>query len=141
MRRWRRRLRKSPNRNERPDAPQEVNAMDAKLVRLELCGCGVKAALPRFLNDQGFMLECVAQVLDDPAFEELGRDIEAGKAQEAFDAAHALKGITANTALTPLYAITAAAVEPLRRGSTEGLGKMYDELMRKRAELKKALED
>lgn len=95
--------------------------MNAKLVQLERWGCDVKGALPRFLNDEEFMLECIVQVSQDPAFDELGRSIEAGKTKEAFDAAHTLKGIIANTGLTPLLVIIVAIVELLRRGSTEAV--------------------
>lgn len=114
--------------------------MNAKLVQLERWGCDVKGALPRFLNDEEFMLECIVQVSQDPAFDELGRSIEAGKTKEAFDAAHTLKGIIANTGLTPLLVIIVAIVELLRRGSTDGLSEQYAQLMQTRQGLIQVLE-
>ncbi len=114
--------------------------MNAKLVQLERWGCDVKSALPRFLNDEEFMLECIVQVSQDPAFDELGRSIEAEKTKEAFDAAHTLKGIIANTGLTPLLVIIVDIVELLRRGDTDGLNKLYGRLVKTRQGLIRVLE-
>ena len=99
--------------------------MNNKLLKLRDWGCDIQGALSRFLDDEDFMLECIVMVSTDPAFEALGRAINEGNITNAFEAAHTLKGILANTGLTPLYEIIVQIVEPLRAGKTEGLEQKY----------------
>jgi hypothetical protein len=110
--------------------------MDAKLQMLEDNGCDIKGSLPRFINDEEFMLSCIEQVLDDEGFEDLGASLEAGETGVAFDCAHSLKGITANTGLVPLYKIVVEIVEPLRAGDPNGLIPVYEKLIFERDKIK-----
>ena len=109
--------------------------MKQELIRLEQWGCDIEGALPRFIQDEDFLLECVVEVARDPAFEALGALLEQHDHQQAFDAAHLLKGIISNTRLTPLYHEIVEIVEPLRKGSDAGVMQHYTLLMQKRAEL------
>lgn len=113
--------------------------MNEKLLKLANWGCDIQGALPRFLEDEDFMLECIAQVSTDPAFESLGRSLDEKNAADGFDAAHTLKGILANTGLTPLYNIIVRIVEPLRAGKTDGLKPEYALLIDQREQLKRLL--
>ena len=113
--------------------------MDARLVQLENWGCDVKNALPRMLDDEEFLLDCMGQVADDPAFETLGECLKKKDAAGAFEAAHSLKGITANTGLTPIYNIVVELVEPLRRVEEANLYQVYERLTKKRDEFKAML--
>ena len=113
--------------------------MNDKLLKLTYWGCNIQAALPRFLEDEEFMLECIAQVSVDPAFESLGRFLDEENVAGAFDAAHTLKGILANTGLTPLYDIIVRIVEPLRAGKSEGLKTEYALLLNQREQLRRLL--
>ena len=109
--------------------------MKQELQKLEQWGCDVKGTMPRFLEDEAFLMECVEEVAGDPAFETLGEALRQGDLNQAFDAAHMLKGIIANTGLTPLQKIIVEIVEPLRRGESEGLEQSYAQLMEKRNQL------
>lgn len=113
--------------------------MKENLVKLQNWGCDVEGALPRLINDEDFLLECIEQVSGDPAFEALGECLEKKDAEGAFEAAHSLKGIIANTGITPLLDIIVKIVEPLRLGEAEGLEPYYKELIEKRSELLKVL--
>lgn len=113
--------------------------MDSKLQILEENGCDITGSLPRFVDDEEFMLSCIEQVLDDDGFEDLGASLEAGETGVAFDCAHSLKGITANTGLLPLYDIVVEIVEPLRAGDPEGLMPIYEKLLSKRDKIKSML--
>lgn len=115
--------------------------MNIKLQRLEQWGCDIPGALPRFLDDEEFMLECIEQVSEDPAFEALRKSLCENEVRKAFEAAHTLKGIIANTGLTPLYEQVVRIVEPLRGGSAEGLLERYDALEKARGELIALLQD
>jgi HPt (histidine-containing phosphotransfer) domain-containing protein len=53
---------------------------------------------------------------DDPSYPALCRAIEAGSSEEAFRAAHTLKGICQNLALTALYQQASTVTELLRGG-------------------------
>lgn len=115
--------------------------MNEKLRRLERWGCDVQGAMPRFLRDEEFMVECILQVSQDPAFESLGRYLEEQEIQKAFEAAHMLKEIIANTGLTPMDKTIERIVEPLRRGSAEGLKPWYDALIKEREQLSVLVSD
>lgn len=109
--------------------------MNETLQQLEAWGCNIQGALPRFLDDEAFMLECIVQVSEDPAFETLGDFLAKNKVKQAFDSAHTLKGILANTGLTPLYETIVQIVEPLRTGSAQGLMPQYTKLLNTRRDL------
>ena len=74
------------------------------------------------MNDESFYLMMVNMTLDEKNFDRLSEALKSGDRMAAFEAAHALKGITANVALTPLYEQIAALTEILRpaAGSLEG---------------------
>ncbi len=113
--------------------------MDEKLEELQDWGCDIKGAMPRFLDDEEFMLDCIRRTADDPGFDELGGFLRDKNAAGGFDCAHMLKGVTANTGLTPLYEPLTALVEPLRRGRADGLEDGYAELMKKLGQLRAIL--
>jgi hypothetical protein len=113
--------------------------MKDTLAQLAAWGCDTKGALARVLDDRELLLSCIGQVAEDPAFEVLGKSLQSERIREAFDAAHTLKGIIANTGLTPLYAPVVAIVEPLRTGETAGTADAYRQLLEKRAELRNIL--
>jgi glycosyltransferase involved in cell wall biosynthesis len=63
------------------------------------------------------------------AFDNLGVALEDGRLSEAFEFAHALKGIVGNMGLTPMFNIVCDIVEPLRINSNEGVKENYKELL------------
>lgn len=109
--------------------------MNPKLQLLEQWGCDIKGSLPRFLNDEEFMLECITEVSKDPAFDALESHLLQNEVRQAFDAAHTLKGIISNTGLTPLCRYIVTIVEPLRGGSAAGLLPRCEELQTARQKL------
>lgn len=115
--------------------------MNELIERLRAWGCDIDGAMERMLDDQELFVTCVQMVAEDPGFDELGRQLTSGTPEAAFDVAHSLKGVTANTRLTPLYTLVGQLVEPLRRGRSEGLLCAYHQLMDKKAELDAILQD
>ena len=79
-------------------------------------GANVREGLERCVNDEDFYLEMVNMTLEDGCFERLSDAIAAGDQRAAFEAAHALKGVLANVALTPLYTLASEITELLRAG-------------------------
>lgn len=77
-------------------------------------GFDVDGCLKRFLNNAGLYEKCLKKFLDDDSFQILVEAYEAGNCQEAFKAAHTLKGLTSNLGIDPLYHILQPMVEKLR---------------------------
>lgn len=109
--------------------------MKPVLEQLAAKGCDIEAAMARTLNDEDFLLECIVMVIDDAGFATLGSCLEANDVTGAFESAHSLKGICANTGLTPLVTIVSDMTETLRAGSLEGVSERYQELMDEHAAL------
>ena len=77
-------------------------------------GANVDEGLQRCLNNEAFYLRMVAKLVGDANFQKLYDAMEAGDTTTAFEAAHALKGMTSNLALTPIQAPVSELTEILR---------------------------
>ena len=65
-------------------------------------GADVKAGMEICMNNEEFYFRMINLMLADNQVENLQRAVEEGNLDEAFEAAHALKGVTANLGLTPI---------------------------------------
>lgn len=88
-------------------------------------GCDVSGAMNRMMQDAGFYKDCLESFSRDPLFDELGKAIAAGDAAEAFEHAHAIKGVAANLGLTPVLQPVTKLVERLRAGRMDGADELY----------------
>ena len=77
-------------------------------------GANTDEALVRCMNNENFYLMLVGKALQDPSFEKLKEAVGAKDLDRAFELAHALKGVTANLALTPLTVPVSEMTELLR---------------------------
>ena len=84
------------------------------LEKLKTWGADTGDGLRRCMNNEAFYLKLAEKALHDPAFERLQEAIRARDLDAAFDAAHALKGVAANLALTPLLRPVEQMTELLR---------------------------
>ena len=82
--------------------------------KLRAWGANVDEAMARCLNNEAFYLRLVDKGLQDPNFDRLKEAIAAGDLDRAFEAAHALKGVLANLALTPVLDPVREITELLR---------------------------
>ena len=103
--------------------------MNQLFVKLKEAECDVEGALARFLDDEDLYIQFYGELLKDEAFDNLGVALEDGRLSEAFEFAHALKGIVGNMGLTPMFTIVCDIVEPLRINSDEGVKENYKELL------------
>ncbi|MBR6380316.1 MAG: Hpt domain-containing protein [Lachnospiraceae bacterium] len=87
--------------------------------QLREAGVQVEEGLARCMNNEAFYLRMVGLGLADERFGTLGAALESGSTQEAFEMAHALKGVLANLALTPVQQPVSRMTEILR-GREEG---------------------
>ena len=77
-------------------------------------GADTKSGLTRCMGMTDFYIRLVRMELNDPNFEKLAVALKNKNMQEAFEAAHALKGAIGNLALTPIYDPVCELTEKLR---------------------------
>ncbi|MBR0459463.1 MAG: Hpt domain-containing protein [Victivallales bacterium] len=77
-------------------------------------GANTEEGMQRCLNNEAFYLRMVKKVPADASFQKLEDAIAAGDLNAAFDAAHTIKGMAANLALTPLLTPASELTELLR---------------------------
>ncbi len=89
----------------------------------------------RFGGDESLYVYCLAQFLNDPTLEELRRALQEKEWDDAFTAAHALKGLAGNMGFVPLYHSLGELVVAIRSGrlgeiepSFRRVEKNYDEI-------------
>ena len=98
---------------------------------------GVKPedGLKRCLNNEDFYLKLVRMVPEDQGFQKLQDSLAAQDLDGAFEAAHALKGVLANLALTPILEPVAEITERLRAREDADYAAILAAILRKKAEL------
>ncbi|MCR4622467.1 MAG: Hpt domain-containing protein [Clostridiales bacterium] len=77
-------------------------------------GANTQEGLARCMNNESFYIRLVGMGLNDANFGKLKEAAAAGNVKEAFEAAHALKGVTGNLALTPIFMPVSELTELLR---------------------------
>ena len=104
---------------------------------LKAYGANTDEGMQRCLNNEAFYFRMIKMILEDANFRKLYTAVDEKNLDEAFEAAHALKGSTGNLALTPVYAPVAEVTELLRAKEdadygmyVEKIKKAYDELKR-----------
>ncbi len=70
--------------------------------------------MKRFMGNEALYCKILPKLFQDDNLQKLGRELETGNFESAFEAAHTLKGVSANLGLTPLYNAVCMIVEPLR---------------------------
>ncbi len=106
-------------------------SMDA----LKEYGVKTNQGLERCCNMEAFYFKMITASVNDANFAKLGKALEANDLQEAFEAAHALKGIAGNLALDPLYDAVCDIVEPLRNKTEMDYSEKYKKVMEAREKL------
>ena len=82
-------------------------------------GADTADGLERCLNDESFYLELIPSALDRANYERIETSVRSGDLDHAFEAAHALKGVLGNLALTPIFTPVAELTELLRAHSQQ----------------------
>lgn len=106
---------------------------------LRAWGADVDEAMERCLNKETFYLTLVQKSLQDPNFDRLNEAVRAGERTKAFDAAHALKGVTANLALTPILKPVQEITELLRNGTDMDYSALLAEISTQKENLARLL--
>ena len=102
---------------------------------LRAWGANVDEALVRCLNNESFYLTLVQKAIKDPTFDRLPEAVAAGDLDKAFEAAHALKGVMANLALTPICKPVQEITELLRSRAATDYAPLLSEIRSQRESL------
>lgn len=105
------------------------------LEKLRAFGANVEEGLQRCVNNETFYLKLVEKAIRDPAFDNLRGIAEKGDLERGFEIAHALKGVTANLALTPLFIPISEVTELFRNRTETDYRPSVERIMAKRDEL------
>ena len=77
---------------------------------------------------EGFLKKFVLKFLDDNSYANLKEAIAAGNVEEAFRAAHTLKGVCLNLGFDNLYKASSAITEIFRAGELAGAEEAFEEV-------------
>lgn len=73
-----------------------------------------ETGLGRFMGKEALFVKFLMKFVDDKSFQNLKEQIENGECEEAFKAAHTLKGVAANLAFDELAKVAGDITEELR---------------------------
>lgn len=104
--------------------------------RLKEYGADVDGALERFVGDEDLYITCISTFLRDTGFLEVVSSIQKESYAEAFEYAHALKGVAGNLGLQPLYYSLSSLVEKLRNKEYNDIEKYCGNVIKSYEELK-----
>lgn len=99
-------------------------------------GANVHEGLTRCMSNEGFYLQLVESIKDEDGFDALKDAIAANDLDAAFDAAHSLKGILGNLAITPLFEPMSEITELLRAREEADYPALVENILRKRDEFR-----
>lgn len=94
------------------------------------CETDVEGALRRFCDNEALYIKCLSQFLEDRTMSDLEKAMQAQAWDEAFTAAHALKGVTGNMGFIPLFHASAELVILIRTGKIQEAGPSFLKLKR-----------
>ena len=98
-------------------------------------GADTKEGLARCLDDEEFYLDLIPEALERGRYEELKKLLDENNIPAAFEAAHALKGVLGNLALTPIYEPASEMTEMLRAGKEMDYTELIDKVIAERDRL------
>ncbi len=89
-------------------------------------GMGMDQTLARFVGNEGLLFKFLRRFLDDASFSQLETAIHENNMEEAFRAAHTLKGVSGNLGLGSLFDACSPLVESLRQNQVEEASMFFD---------------
>lgn len=97
--------------------------------KLTAYGADIRGIQDRFRGDTELYGKCYRAFLVEPNLALLEQAMTAQEHSQAFESAHALKGLSGNLGLTPLYDTLCRLVESLRRGDYRSLQTEYADVV------------
>ncbi|MBE5905835.1 MAG: Hpt domain-containing protein [Lachnospiraceae bacterium] len=115
--------------------------MSMFLEKFTAYGADVEGVMDRFMEDEDLLMMCLDQFVADDEIAQLEECMGKEDYKQAFEVAHALKGVTGNLGLTPLFQATCILVESLRHGNYDNVDEELAAVVQKREEFVKAYEN
>ncbi|MBD5096495.1 MAG: Hpt domain-containing protein [Lachnospiraceae bacterium] len=84
-------------------------------------GVNIETAMERFMNNEQLLVKFLKKFPQDPNYDAMLVAVEEKRYEDAFKAAHTLKGVCGNLSLESLYENVCKVVELLRGGKGEGI--------------------
>ena len=107
---------------------------------LKQFGADVDDGLSRCMGNEAFYFKLIGKVVEDKNFQALEDAVAAKDLDKAFDAAHSLKGVLGNLALTPVYEPVYEITELLRERKDIDYSEYLKTISEKRSELAALIE-
>ncbi len=101
-------------------------------------GADVETTLKRFMGNEAIYQKFLGKFPNDPNYANLGKNLEEGAYKEAYECAHALKGVVGNLGLMPIFERVSVLVEELRNKAPEDVD--AERAMEEWQEIKKVYE-
>ena len=89
-------------------------------------GFDVEGAMKRFMNNEALYLKCLKKMLNDNNIKELRTAYDNGDSENAFKAAHSIKGFVSNLGIETLHQQIHPMVEMLREGGLPAAGELAE---------------
>ena len=102
---------------------------------LKQFGADVDDGLSRCMGNEAFYFKLIGKVVEDKNFQALEDAVATKDLDKAFDAAHSLKGVLGNLALTPVYEPVYEITELLRERKDIDYSEYLKTISEKRSEL------
>lgn len=96
--------------------------------QLKAAGVNVDDLMERLMGNMNLITRFFKRFPDDKSYELLADSISKGNTDEAFRAAHTLKGVCANLSMTKLFDVISKQVEYLRAGDIENGTRLMPEV-------------
>ena len=109
--------------------------------KLNTFGANTAEGLARCFGNETLYLKLVATIPGEGNFDKLKDSIAAKDKKNAFEAAHALKGVLGNLSLTPIYAPVVEITELLRSETDMDYKSLLNTILEKKDELGKLCAD
>ncbi|MCJ7835978.1 Hpt domain-containing protein [Cuneatibacter sp. NSJ-177] len=93
---------------------------DQAIQRLKDCGVDVDGTVRRLMNKVDLYERLLRRFPEDQSYDQLKNALEEGRVEDAFHAAHTLKGVSGNLGLNRLMEADSILVELLRKGVSDG---------------------
>ena len=107
---------------------------------LKTFGADTENGLTRCMNNEAFYLKLVEKSISDASYQKLNEAISTNDLDAAFEAAHALKGVLGNLALTPILEPVSEITELLRARTQMDYSPYLEKINEKSEGLKKLCE-
>lgn len=99
--------------------------MDRLCIELAKSGVDMERVMTRFMGNEALYIKFLKRFAEeDQSYDNMQRCFKEEAYEDAFKAAHSLKGLLANLGLDDIMGSVAIITEKLRNGSTEGVGEL-----------------